>query len=348
MSGERIYGPYEHHGRQRLIIRGPSGSFTETFEGPTAYDDALAFKAKWLERTKGHTVTAAIEAYIAHRTKAGKGNGEPLKPETLALYRTRLSEFTAGTIMLDELTPNRCGKLYEVRTGKVQPDTHRGELQTATAFAEWCVSQGWLKGRHFSDVRPTGELSAGKAQLTIDEARLFADTAIGLSERGDEGAIAALCALLMGMRSSEITRRIVRDLDDGGRLLRITKAKTKKGRRPLEVPEVLRPFLSALAEGKLPGANLFEAQARYVQPRHWLRDAVHRICGAAGVPRVCPHGLRGTHSSLAVEAGATSHVVSAALGHARTSVTDRHYTSEAAKRNAAQRAALTVLNGGKA
>jgi hypothetical protein len=35
--------------------------------------------------------------------------------------------------------------------------------------------------------------------------------------RGDDGAVAAAMALVMGMRGSEIAERIVRNLDDGGR-----------------------------------------------------------------------------------------------------------------------------------
>jgi len=43
------------------------------------------------------------------------------------------------------------------------------------------------------------------------------------------GAIAAMCALLLGMRATPIVTRTVRDLDDGGRLLHITNAKTEAG-----------------------------------------------------------------------------------------------------------------------
>ena len=43
--------------------------------------------------------------------------------------------------------------------------------------------------------------------------------------------LSGLIALLMGTRSSEITKRLVRDVDLDGTLLRITKAKTKKGNR---------------------------------------------------------------------------------------------------------------------
>jgi len=43
------------------------------------------------------------------------------------------------------------------------------------------------------------------------------------------------------------------------------------------------------------------------------------------VPVVCAHGLRGTHASLAVMAGATSHQVFGALNHESFEVTRNHY-----------------------
>ena len=41
---------------------------------------------------------------------------------------------------------------------------------------------------------------------------------------------------------------------------------------------------------------------------------VRKLCDEAGVPRVSTHSLRGLHSTLALEAGATSSAVAAALG----------------------------------
>lgn len=43
------------------------------------------------------------------------------------------------------------------------------------------------------------------------------------------------------------------------------------------------------------------------------------------MPRVCPHSLRGLHSTLAMEQGATSGIVAAALGHGSFEITQRHY-----------------------
>jgi integrase len=56
-----------------------------------------------------------------------------------------------------------------------------------------------------------------------------------------------------------------------------------------------------------------------------LRFAVRRICRFAGTPLVGPHGLRGTHATLAVEAGVTGDAVAASVGHGSLAVTAGHY-----------------------
>ena len=60
---------------------------------------------------------------------------------------------------------------------------------------------------------------------------------------------------------------------------------------------------------------------------HRTRDleVARNFCKAAQVPRVCPHCLRGLHSTLALEHGATSGLVAAALGHGSFEITQRHY-----------------------
>ena len=137
----------------------------------------------------------------------------------------------------------------------------------------------------------------------------------------DVGALAAATALLMGMRASEVTDRVVRDLDDDGRVLVIPRAKTRAGIRRLRLPAVLQPLLARLAVGKEPTERLFGPDSN----RRWLRRAVQRICYLAKTPIVGPHGLRGTHGTLAVQAGITGDAVARALGHESFAVTTDHY-----------------------
>jgi integrase len=138
------------------------------------------------------------------------------------------------------------------------------------------------------------------------------------------------------MRASEIIERTVRNLDDEGRMLWITDAKTQAGVRRLEVPAQLQGHLQRLARGRRPNDHLFRSGTT----RHWVLRSVQRICRAAAVPVVPAHGLRGTHATLAVDAGATSHLVAAALGHESFATTARHYARTEAIEGAQQERVL--------
>lgn len=198
-------------------------------------------------------------------------------------------------------------------------DSHRNILSEARTFMKWCVkTKKWLATNPLDEIETVGKRKHGKPQLRIDEARRWMKVASQLAEQGDPGAIAAMTTLLLGLRAGEVVERVVRDLDDGGRLLWIPDSKTPAGKRRRQVPQLLQPHLLAMTEAKLPTAYLFG-----VHWRDWPRKQVHRICKLAKVPTVCAHSMRGLHSTLAIEAGTTSHVVAASLGHESPSITLR-------------------------
>lgn len=136
----------------------------------------------------------------------------------------------------------------------------------------------------------------------------------------EPGAVAAALLLLCGLRSGEVVERVVRDVDKGGKELRITSGKTRAAIRPVAIPEVIRPYVLELCQGKAPTARLFGQHWRD-WPRHW----VERICEKAKVPKVCAHSMRGLHATLAVTAGMSPHVVAASLGHESASTTLESY-----------------------
>jgi integrase len=142
------------------------------------------------------------------------------------------------------------------------------------------------------------------------------------------------------------------ELDDGGRLLWIPESKTEAGRRTVEVPALLRPHLKKLAKGRAGDALLFGGIKREdgtVEPhlRGWILFWTKKICEAAGVPKVSAHSLRGLHSTVALQAGATSHLVAATLGHASDQVTLQSYAAPGAGHSAKAARTLGVLTGGR-
>src|SRR6185503_10105069 len=123
-----------------------------------------------------------------------------------------------------------------------------------------------------------------------------------------------------------------------GAVLWIPTSKTEAGRRTQQVPAGLQPHLRRLVKDKAPTALLFGHHWR-----DWPREWVQRICREAGVPVVTAHGMRGLHSTLAVDAGVTGHVVAASLGHESVTTTVQSYAKPEAVASARQQRALTVL-----
>jgi integrase len=155
--------------------------------------------------------------------------------------------------------------------------------------------------------------------------------------------------MLLGVRSRQLLDRHVRDLDDGGTVLWIRrKAKTRRGKRRVRVPEPLFTLLQAQVKGREPSDLIFGELEGQGRPRSssWLADEVKKLCSAAGITVVCPQGLRGTHSSLAEGAGITPLAVAASLGHTSPKVTGEHYTLPEVRQDAQQERVLKLVQAG--
>lgn len=370
-SSERVYGPYQHRpGTWRIVyVDGTGGRSAESFTGAGAEARARAAAEKLRAQLEGLTVSAALEEYL--QTMAAR----EIRPSSLASTGCRLRTFfgiaegrSGG--LVEELTRARAKSLLDATTTRtrtvlvraghqrkrvvgrravVEPRsvTYRsGMLAEAKTFAGWLLERGYLRGKNpLEQLEVIGRRKRGKAQLRIEEARAFAGRCLEAAAAGDLAGLAAVLCLLLACRASEVTDRLVRDVDDDARVLWIPDAKTEAGRRRLEVPEVVRGLLAAalVTEGRRrdPGARIFPAN------RHWLLHHVHRLCREAGVPEVCTQSLRGLHATLATDAGVTAHAVASSLGHTSPVVTQRHYTQAAATARAQQGRAFQVLAGGR-
>jgi len=354
-SEDRVLGPYPHKRGARIIIVGPTGGRTHKVFST----EKEAFKMKReTERLLGlaaeKTIREALTDYEVFLRDV-KGN----RPLSVAQTKWRVETFFADLdVPVRKITPERAARCYaalteRTRTVKVKEgdevvgkrvrlssDTHRNALIEARSFLKWCVGKAWLPANPLAGVEGIGKRRHGKEQPTVDEARKWYAAAMKLADEGEDGAVAALVTLLMGFRCSEVVSRQVRDLDDNGRLLRVPRTKTEKGRRIQEIPAVLRPYLLELAEGKKAHDLLFG-----YHDRAWPRKWVQRICAKSGVTRVTAHGMRGAHSTLATAHGITAHVVAAALGHASSATTLQSYVKPDAVANARQEKALAALEG---
>lgn len=288
------------------------------------------------------TLQKAIEAYEVRRRELDR------KATTIATTSYRLTAIMqpALGLPLAKLTPDRCAGLYEMLRKGSAVDTHRNALAEAKTFGSWIMERKWATRNPWAGVKGEGTRKHGKPQLRIDEARRWYAVALAAAQGGELGAVGALLTAAMGLRCSEIVGLVVRDLDDGGRVLWVAAAeragKTAAARRTLEVPDDLQPMLRLAAQKQLPGAPLLGERNR-----KWPLDWVQRLCRQAKVPEVCAHAMRGLYATLGVSASSAPQMVAASLGHASLATTMQSYADGATVAAAAGRRSMKVMKGGK-
>jgi integrase len=343
MGQERIHGPYKHRNKYRVIeVRGDGQRAMVSFETEA---EALKYVAAVKKVAIGRSVGEAVTDYLQYLRGKPARRGGMRRESTLELNRSRLVGFLQlpeGDRPLGTLTPQYARKLFDARAAEVKPDTMIAELATVERWMRYCVDvEGWLPKNPFTGLQVVGELSTGKPQLREDEARRFLATAL---LEGSQGGLAAALALLTGMRASEVTGLTVRDLDSGGTVLwvadnAVRKLKNRKMRR-LQVPTVLQHRLRSLAGERSPEERLFhDPDCKNGVHRYWLYNHVERLCGKAGVPRVSPHGLRGTFATLAREVMPTEKVAATIGNLPRVSATNYIEAGAAESADAARLAA---------
>ena len=339
----RVLGPYPNGDKFRLVVfegTGRKSVVVATLEEAQRVKDQIA---TMLGESIQVPIGAALDEYLAEKQQRGAVGS------TISTLSYKLRQFLPVDEALSEITPARAQKLYQdetTRSGRfgrpVAAATHRGLLRSTKGLFHWAVERGYLRTNPFAGVRPVGRVNVGKTQLRIDEARRLCAVLLAHAPT-DDGAVAVLLQLMLGLRSSEVLHRKVRDVDDNGRVLWIPSGKTKNAKRRLLVPELLQPILRRLTAVGPPERILIGGDRDRAHFSDFLWHRVHRYCDLAGVPRVCPHSLRGLHSTLALEAGATSGAVAAALGHGSFAVTARHYADPDTLRNTTTRRVTDVL-----
>lgn len=359
-SGPRATGPYrkERDGRATLWVVTAHASDGRRRDVSFASEaEAEAWRDKFNaenRREEVSTVEAVVASYLAHK-KAVDG----CKPTTLKTTEFRLKNLLGPLyeIDIDRVSKTQAAKLYEKRYAVVAADTHRAELAETRRFFAWAAKKRYVRGNVFGEVEPVGKKSKGKAQLHVDEARKFLAYAFDLADSAPihdktyegahaRGALGALCALLLGMRASEVAGLAVRDVDDEGRIVWVAEedGKTDAARRPLKVQPMLAERLWKLAQGRGGSEPLWTER----HTRQWTLKTVKRMCEDAGVPIVTAHGLRGTLATLATANGADLLDLAKMLGHADGGkVAEQHYIKPGTRAEAARAAGFGVLNGGK-
>lgn len=243
-------------------------------------------------------------------------------PATARSYRTaltRLTDFCSSRAVATcaELTPSLLAE-YQGTLGDLAPSTRWHRLSVVRAFLSWASSAGWCDLACSDVIRPVRQRRPARlAPWSVAECRRL--LAAGESWR-DRALVAVLVA--SGARIGEMVAAAAGDFD--GKCLVLT---GKTG--PRSVP--LGPSAcSALTwylrhrQSDDPTASLFLGRQGRLSARQ-ARDVVHLVCRRARLSPRGPHAFRHAAASRWLRAGIPLAVVSAALGHARTSTTVDNY-----------------------
>jgi integrase len=322
----RVLGPYRNAQKWRLIIREGRERKSLVYDTKEQAENMRGRLLAGLYDRGSRMIGETIEEFLEYKRKRG------CNERTLRTVQDKLLPFLPSDLTLGSITPQKAEHLYEAQTEKVAVATHHKNLRNAKAFFGYCVKQKYIPDNPFADVQAVGKANAGKPQLRTDEARKLSDFLIHEASRGDARALALMVQVLLGLRSGEVLKLRKRDLDCNGTVVVVEGTKSKNAKRTLELDApVVRDLLLRRCETLTTDGLIFAQEGAGSPPTtptlwKWLT----RFCEQAGVPRVCPHSLRGLHSSLAVKAGATSTYVAQALGHGSDSVTRRHYIAPGA------------------
>lgn len=340
----RVLGPYQEEQRWRIIqvdARGRRKSYTVD-----SRQAAKRLMARLRANLGACTVAATINLWVAARLRAGDA-----APATVTDQAARVRDLLHPVLdlRLSDVTERKAAALYAratteptQKTGRpLRAATHRYYLSLVRRLWQWAHKQGYAPHNPWEPVEPVGRVSTGKPQLRPTEARRFAAFAEQEAAAGSGLALAALCCLSLGLRASEALGLTARDIDAEAGDVYVNGTKTAAARRRLKVPAYLATLLGRAAAARHPTDRLC------VATRQTLHKTVVAMCARAGVPRVCVHGLRGTHASLAVLGGASVEAVARVLGHTSTQMTLEHYITEevaTAARVAAVDATLSFQN----
>jgi len=157
-------------------------------------------------------------------------------------------------------------------------DTRLNMLALAKHFCRVARERGWTESILLEDVKPEGRRRCGKKKLTLDESRKYLAACLVLAMSDNrkvrQAAIAAAMPLIFGLRSGEVLGLLVKDIDDDGKILRITSAKTRAGIRSLQIPEWFQPYLASLTEGQPSDARIFPRE------KTWLHHHCVSLCAS--------------------------------------------------------------------
>ena len=340
----RIFGPYHESEKKRwrVVVSGSRSRvnlFCKSQQEAAAVVSALHGE---LHAASSLLLGNALKLYLDHKALAG------LKPASLRSVEGKLSRLLPLEQTVKSITENSARALYSElmaqpgKKGLMAAATHHAALRGVKEFWRWLIETQRASSNPWTAVKPVGRAEFGKQQARHGEAELLDRALFEDAKKGNEGALALLLQIYAGLRSSEVLALRVADIDritarEGVKQTQVyvLRGKTRNAKRSIKLYEGVAALLHKFCEGRSPTERVFAAN-RSQQPKPpWLWKRLRTYCRRLGLPRLCPHSLRGLNATLAIEGGATTDAVAASLGHANFAITAKHYADPSAVLNAA-------------
>lgn len=341
----KVYGPYPHGDQWRLhyVSRGADGKRTTEYATHATRASADLELAGARDEAQGVTVRAAVDKFLAW--KRDKGCAETTI-ENYTFRLSRLLDLEANGARPLSWVRARGDELYKASVYGAG-DTHINGLNVGRMWGGFLVKSKLVKIDPFANVEAIGRRNrgSGKSRFTVNESRKL--EAYCFAHADDPYCVLTYGYLMLGKRASELVGVTVRDLDDDGWLLRISKAKTEASIGSIGVNAQLRDMLLGIAKGKADDVRLFTNLGGGVLTRHTAYVRVRAVMSAAEVPVLSPQALRRTFIDNASRQHIALRSIAEMAGHTSTAVTTRSYMSPEQADAAAVERNFRVLAGGK-
>lgn len=264
------------------------------------------------------------------------------KNSTIYDYRIGVDTVIHPDTMLPigELTEARARRIWnryekrKTRTGKTATvATRQGDLGATKRFFKWCVDNQHIRTNPFEKIQVVGVVNKNKEQLTRREWQTLIDYCF--ANKSIESLAVVLIACY-GLRANEVMQLTRRDLDGHTLLFARSAQKTERARRDGELWPELYDWVMASWQ---PDGRLFPDR-----DKSWPRNKVKKYCRWAGVPEVSAQALRGTFTSVGIEADIKLGDLQKMLGHRiGSTVTREHYMRPGLAEKKHQERVLTLV-----
>jgi len=290
-------------------------------------------RAKWSElHYRDHIDLSSLGG---QEKKRGKGLTEPGPLATLM------------PLKLSDLSAVRIGDWLEVEAVK-RPARARLAFNLLRIFAGWCESKPQYRGLVDAQAVSTriskDTLPKRAAKTDVLQREQLCSFFLAVRQLDNPTMETYLVGLLItGARREELAELRWDDVDFRWRALHI-KDKIEAAGRTIPLPPYLASRLLELKRLNEMRPNVrqlkkLESKGETWKPSQWVfsslsatdgrlaapNRALHRVCEAAGIAPVTPHGLRRSFSSLAEWTETPTGITAQLMGHKPSATAERHY-----------------------